>query len=68
MLNMSKDNELEELDRLDAEYMILTGALGWPEGLENKEIQEPKAEYKPKYDKCRAGMLTVYMFITEQIG
>ena len=67
MLNMSKDNELEELDRLDAKYMFLTDTLGWAKGLENKEEHEPKAEDKPSHDKCRTGMLTAYMFIMEQM-
>ena len=49
MLNMSKDNELEELDRLDVKYMFVTDTLGWAKGLENKEKQEPKAEDKPKF-------------------
>ncbi len=67
MLNMSKGNELEEFDRLDAEHIILTDTLGWAKGLENKEKQESKAEDKPSHDKHRAVMLTAYMFIMEQM-
>lgn len=50
---------LDELDRLDAEYLFLTETLGWKEGL--KETESPKNKADVKY-------IAQYLFVTEQMG
>jgi hypothetical protein len=60
MLQFDDNGELEELDRLDAEYTFLTETLGWAEGLNNEETTR---EFNEGQVKC----LAQYLFVTEQM-
>ena len=60
MLQMGEDHELEEWDRLDAEYLFLTETLGWSEGLKETD--------KPSLNESGVKLLAEYLFVTEQMG
>ena len=59
VLKFDEEGELDELDRLDVEYLFLTKTLGWKEGLNGAESMKNQVN-----SKC----ITEYLFATEQMG
>jgi hypothetical protein len=53
MLQFADNGELEEIDRLDAEYTFLTETHGWAEGL-NEQEQEATRELNEGQVRCLA--------------
>jgi hypothetical protein len=65
MLSMGADNEMhehewDELDEVEAEYLLLTETLGWAEGLQDYN--------KINIDKGRLNLLHEYTMVTEQMS